>query len=89
MQDGAPPHITRCVTNVLKHHFTEERVISRQFRHMWPPRSPDLNPFYFWLWGHLKELNRLGFAPWLVMVGVEIGGRNQWDSRRKTSHEWL
>ncbi|GFV84134.1 ten-m [Trichonephila clavipes] len=34
-------------------------------------------------------LNRLGFAPWLVMVGVEIGGRNQWDSRRMTSHEWL
>ncbi|GFV25632.1 transposon Tf2-6 polyprotein [Trichonephila clavipes] len=33
--------------------------------------------------------NRLGFAPWLVMVGVEIGGRNQWDSRRMTSYEWL
>ncbi|GFU19327.1 uncharacterized protein TNCV_3032491 [Trichonephila clavipes] len=37
MQDGAPPHITRCVTDVLKHHFTEGRVISRQFRHLWPP----------------------------------------------------
>ncbi|GFU82706.1 uncharacterized protein TNCV_1098451 [Trichonephila clavipes] len=23
MQDAAPPHITRCVTDVLKHHFTE------------------------------------------------------------------
>ncbi|GFX34772.1 uncharacterized protein TNCV_2514871 [Trichonephila clavipes] len=56
MQDGAPPHITCCVTDVLKHHFTEERVISRQFRHMWPPRSPDLNPCDFWLWGHLKQL---------------------------------
>ncbi|GFW10400.1 hypothetical protein TNCV_5097511 [Trichonephila clavipes] len=33
--------------------------------------------------------NRLGFAPWLVMVGVEIGGRNQWDSWRMTSDEWL
>ncbi|GFS67210.1 hypothetical protein TNCV_2902251 [Trichonephila clavipes] len=31
MQDGAPPHITRCVTDVLKHHFTEEHVISRHF----------------------------------------------------------
>ncbi|GFW94696.1 uncharacterized protein TNCV_4247361 [Trichonephila clavipes] len=29
MQDGAPPHITRCVTDVLKHHLTEERVISQ------------------------------------------------------------
>ncbi|GFX49148.1 uncharacterized protein TNCV_5041421 [Trichonephila clavipes] len=56
MQDGAPPHITRCVTDVLKHHFTEERVISRQFRHLWPPRSSDLNPCDFWLWGHLKQL---------------------------------
>ncbi|GFU71866.1 uncharacterized protein TNCV_1628071 [Trichonephila clavipes] len=56
MQDGAPPHITRCVTDVLKHHFPEERVISRQFRHLWPPRSPDLNPCDFWLWGHLKQL---------------------------------
>ncbi|GFS80879.1 transposable element tc3 transposase [Trichonephila clavipes] len=56
MQDGAPPQITRCVTDVLKHHITEERVISHQFRHMLPPRSPDLNPCDFWLWGHLKQL---------------------------------
>ncbi|GFW58337.1 transposable element tc3 transposase [Trichonephila clavipes] len=56
MQDGAPPHITRCVTDVLKHHLTEERVISCQFRHLWPPQSPDLNPCDFWLWGHLKQL---------------------------------
>ncbi|GFW54124.1 transposable element tc3 transposase [Trichonephila clavipes] len=56
MQDGAPPHITRCVKDVLKHHFTEERVISRHFRHLWPTRSPDINPCDFWLWGHLKQL---------------------------------
>ncbi|GFU55435.1 uncharacterized protein TNCV_2550231 [Trichonephila clavipes] len=53
---GAPPHITRCVKDVLKHHFTEERVTSRQFRHLWPPRSPDLNPCDFWLWDYLKQL---------------------------------
>ncbi|GFU26238.1 uncharacterized protein TNCV_5106491 [Trichonephila clavipes] len=57
MQDGALPHITRCVTDVLEHHFTEERVISRQFHHLWPPRSPDLNSCDFWLWGHLKQLD--------------------------------
>ncbi|GFV65615.1 transposable element tc3 transposase [Trichonephila clavipes] len=56
MQDGAPPHITRCVTDVLKHHFTEERGISREFRHLWPLRSPDLKSCDFWLWGHLKQL---------------------------------
>ncbi|GFT87757.1 uncharacterized protein TNCV_4001031 [Trichonephila clavipes] len=47
MQDGAPLHITRCVKDVLKHHFIEERVISRQFLHLRPPRSPDLNPCDF------------------------------------------
>ncbi|GFX94717.1 transposable element tc3 transposase [Trichonephila clavipes] len=56
MQDGAPPHITHCVTDVLKHHFTEDCVMSRRFRHLWPPRSPDLNPCDFWFWGHLKQL---------------------------------
>ncbi|GFV71675.1 uncharacterized protein TNCV_3534651 [Trichonephila clavipes] len=56
MQVGAPPHITRCVKDVLKHHFTEERVISCQFLHLRPPRSPDLNPCDFWLWSHLRQL---------------------------------
>ena len=23
---------------------------------LWPPRSPDLNPCDFFLWGHLKQL---------------------------------
>ncbi|GFY34451.1 uncharacterized protein TNCV_2821371 [Trichonephila clavipes] len=54
MQDGAPPHIIRCVTDVLKHHFTEERVISHQFRHLWPPRTPDLNPCDFFALGPFK-----------------------------------
>ncbi|GFS75026.1 uncharacterized protein TNCV_1396791 [Trichonephila clavipes] len=31
MQDGAPPHIKLCVKDVLKRHFTEERVVNRQF----------------------------------------------------------
>ncbi|GFS81017.1 uncharacterized protein TNCV_1223121 [Trichonephila clavipes] len=41
MQDGAPPHITRCVKDAFKHNFTEERVISHQLRHLRPPRSLD------------------------------------------------
>ncbi|GFW87737.1 transposable element tc3 transposase [Trichonephila clavipes] len=56
MQVGAPPHITSCVKDVLKHRFKEERVISRQFLQLCPPRSPDLNPCDFWLWGHLRQL---------------------------------
>ncbi|GFW10433.1 uncharacterized protein TNCV_5097841 [Trichonephila clavipes] len=56
MQDGAPLHIARCVKDVLKHHFTKERVISHQFLHLRHPRSPDLNPCAFWLWDHLRQL---------------------------------
>jgi hypothetical protein len=28
------------------------RLISNR---LWPPRSPDLSPTYFFLWGHLKD----------------------------------
>ncbi|GFX43387.1 uncharacterized protein TNCV_4874071 [Trichonephila clavipes] len=76
MQDGVPPHITRCVTDVLKHHFTEERVISRQFRHLWSPRSPDLNPCDFWLWGHLKQLNTLRSTVEHVILRFQIVAEN-------------
>ncbi|GFS48266.1 uncharacterized protein TNCV_2296531 [Trichonephila clavipes] len=56
MQDGAPPHIGLCVQQFLRQHFTNGRVISRAFPTAWPPRSPDLNPCVFWLWGYLKNL---------------------------------
>ncbi|GFT19058.1 uncharacterized protein TNCV_3212821 [Trichonephila clavipes] len=59
MQDGAPPHITRYVTDVLRHHFIEECVISRQFRHLWPPRSPDINPCDFLALGPFKTAGKL------------------------------
>lgn len=55
MQDGAPPHITRAVRTFLTSHFTEDRIISRYFQTLWPPRSPDLTPCDFWLWGFLKD----------------------------------
>ena len=56
MQDGAPPHIGLCVQQFLRQHFTNDRVISRAFPTIWPPRSPDLYPYDFWLWGYLKNL---------------------------------
>ena len=54
MQDGAPPHIGRSVKELLRATFGD-RVISRHFEDPWPPRSPDLNPCDFWLWGYLKD----------------------------------
>ncbi|GFV39648.1 transposable element tc3 transposase [Trichonephila clavipes] len=83
MQDGAPPHITRCVKDVLKDHFTEERVISRQIRHLWPPRLPDLNPCDFLLWGHLKQLF-LGFG-W-KRVAINSGPKDLLKKRRVSRH---
>ncbi|GFV32773.1 uncharacterized protein TNCV_3312541 [Trichonephila clavipes] len=56
MQDGVPQHIGLCVQQFLRQHFTNDRVISRAFPTAWPPRSPDLNPCDFWLWGYLKNL---------------------------------
>lgn len=55
MQDGAPPHIFRPVKELLTNVF-QDRVLSRHFANSWPPRSPDLNPADYWLWGYLKSL---------------------------------
>ncbi|GFV92937.1 uncharacterized protein TNCV_1693301 [Trichonephila clavipes] len=55
MQDGAPPHIARHVKNLLRRSFGDDRVLSRHFHHAWPPRSPDLSPCDYWLWGYLKS----------------------------------
>ena len=52
-QDGAPPHVARTVKTFLEDTFGE-RVISRNFPNFWPPRSPDLSPVDYWLWGMVK-----------------------------------
>jgi hypothetical protein len=51
MQDGATAHTATYSKNVLNEVF-ENRLISRG---LWPARSPDLNPCYFYLWGNLKD----------------------------------
>ena len=47
MHDRATPYIGLCVQQFLRHYFTYDRVINRSFPTIWPPRSPDLNPFDF------------------------------------------
>lgn len=56
-QDGAPAH-TASETLEFLGEFFDERLISKG---IWPPRSPDLSPPDFFLWGHLK--NRVFRAP--------------------------
>ncbi|GBO29078.1 hypothetical protein AVEN_135027-1 [Araneus ventricosus] len=56
MQDSAPPHIANPVKRLLSVHFEYDRIISSHFATHWPPRSPDLKPCDFWLWGYLKHV---------------------------------
>ena len=56
-QDGAPAHRLIEVRDRLNKVFGENRVIALQHNVEWPPRSPDLTPCDFLLWGYLKTYN--------------------------------
>ena len=58
-QDGATAHTARVSMNVISETFAG-RVISRNGDIPWPPRSPDLSPCDFFLWGYLKSKVYLG-----------------------------
>ena len=49
-QDGATAHTAKKTLAFLEEFFAD-RIISKG---LWPPRSPDLNPLDFYLWGSLK-----------------------------------
>ncbi|GFY32436.1 uncharacterized protein TNCV_3559441 [Trichonephila clavipes] len=49
------PHIARRVKDLLRRSFGDDHVLSHHFHHAWPPRSPDLSPCDYWLWGYLKS----------------------------------
>jgi len=53
--DGAPPHYTRHVRDYLDESFPN-RWLGRGGPVAWPPRSPDLTPLDYYLWGHMKTL---------------------------------
>ena len=55
MHDGAPAHFSLSARRYLNQKFGL-RWIGRGGPIAWPPRSPDLNPLDFYLWGHLKYL---------------------------------
>ena len=52
--DGAPPHFTRRVREHLNRTYPN-RWIGRGSTINWPPRSPDLTPLDFCLWGWMKS----------------------------------
>jgi hypothetical protein len=51
-QDGATAHTARRPRAILK--MFPGRVVSLHEAVPWPPRSPDLSPCDFFLWGYLK-----------------------------------
>ena len=58
-QDGAPPHWKTEVRNYLDQTLPQRWVgratdTNKTFAR-WPPRSPDLTPCDFHLWGYLKD----------------------------------
>lgn len=54
MHDGAPPHFSREARDYLDTAFPG-LWIGNGGPIRWPPRSPDLNPLDFFLWGHVKN----------------------------------
>ncbi|GFX99660.1 putative DD41D transposase [Trichonephila clavipes] len=54
-QDGATCHTARATINLLKDTFGDH-LISRFGPVKWPPRSCDLTPLDYFLWGYVKSL---------------------------------
>lgn len=53
-QDGAPPHNSRLTRSNLNGQFGTQ-WIGTHGPTKWPPRSPDLTPLDYFLWGYLKD----------------------------------
>ena len=53
--DGTPAHFSHVIREYLDVPYPN-RWMGRAEPVAWPPRSPDLNPVDFYLWGRLKTL---------------------------------
>ena len=54
-QDGATCHTATATNDLLKSKFGD-KLISRNEPVNWPPRSCDLTPLDYFLWGYVKSL---------------------------------
>lgn len=95
MHDGAPPHFAQIARQHL-HEAYPERWIGRgrDAPVPWPPRSPDLNPCDYFLWGYLK--NKVYSVPintaeqlWERILWAANNVRQNVESLRKTHFNFL
>ena len=70
-QDGATCHTAHDTIALLKTKF-DERVISRNGPVQWPPRSCDLTPLDYFLWGYVKSLVYANKPATLQELGANI-----------------
>ena len=80
IQDGAPPHRRRIVTERLQQLFGE-RVVALNHQIEWPPRSPDLTPLDFFLWGYLKS--KVYLTPPANLDDLEMRIRREMDALKR------
>lgn len=52
--DGCPAHYSRIVREYLNEAYPDH-WIGRQGPVAWPPRSPDMTPLDYYLWGDMKQ----------------------------------
>ncbi|KAJ4443517.1 hypothetical protein ANN_05189, partial [Periplaneta americana] len=92
LHDGAPAHLSRTARRYLDRRLPD-RWIGRGGPIAWPPRSPDLNPLDFYLWGHLKSLVHSSLVPDLESLRNRIVACSEdlrntpgvWDRLRRVS----
>ncbi len=80
VQDGAPCHRRRIVSERLRELFGD-RVVALNRNVEWPPRSPDLTPLDFFLWGYLKS--KVFVTPPANLDDVEMRIRDEIDALRQ------
>ncbi|PNF39961.1 hypothetical protein B7P43_G15951 [Cryptotermes secundus] len=56
--DGVPPHFSRTVAAHLDRHFPQQ-WIGHGGCNAWPPRSPDLTPLGYCIWGWMDIVYRV------------------------------
>ena len=80
-QDGETCHTSAITIDLLRERF-QDRVISRNGDVQWPPRSCDITPLDFFLWGYVKIVQCLLFA-WdeILLLYVHFMMRHKFKAR--------